>query len=74
MSVAFACNVPLSSILEAAARSSASVFTSFYLRDVQFSSDQGLSLSPVVLRVRWYGFWLLLVFVKVFGFTVFSFF
>ena len=39
---------PLSSVLEAATWSSASVFTSFYLSDVQFSSSQGFSLGPVV--------------------------
>ena len=47
-SVAFACNASLSSLLEAATWGSASVFTSFYLSDVQFSSDQGFSLGPVV--------------------------
>ena len=39
---------PLSSVLEAATWSSASIFTSFYLSDVQFSSSQGFSLGPVV--------------------------
>ena len=45
---AFHRNAPLSSVLEAATWSSASVFTSFYLSDVQFSSSQGFSLGPVV--------------------------
>ena len=44
---AFSCNASLSSILEAATWSS-SVFTSFYLKDVQFSSSSGFSLGPVV--------------------------
>ena len=47
-SVAFARNAPLSSTLAAATWSSSSVFTSFYLRDVQFSSPQGFSLGSVV--------------------------
>ena len=47
-STAFARNVPVSSLLEAASWSSASVFTSFYLRDVQFESNQGFSLGPFV--------------------------
>ena len=38
----------LSAVLEAATWSSASVFTSFYLSDVQFSSSVGFSLGPVV--------------------------
>ena len=45
---AFHRNTPLSSVLEAATWSSASVFTSFYLSDVQFSSSQGFSLGPVL--------------------------
>ena len=45
---AFARNTPLSSVLAAASWSSSSVFTSFYLSDVQFSSSQGFSLGPVV--------------------------
>ena len=45
---AFHRNAPLSSVLEAATRSSASVFTSFSLSDVQFYSTQGFSLGPVV--------------------------
>ena len=44
---AFARNAFLSSILAAASWSS-SVFTSFYLSDVQFSSSSGFSLGPVV--------------------------
>ena len=47
-SVAFSRNVPLASILAAATWSSSTVFTSFYLRDVQFSSFSGFSLGPVV--------------------------
>ena len=45
---AFARNASLSSILAAASWSSSSVFTSFYLSDVQFSSSHGFSLGPVV--------------------------
>ena len=41
---AFARNAPLSSVLAAASWSSSSVFTSFYLSDVQFSSSHGFSL------------------------------
>ena len=44
---AFSGNVPLSAILEAATWSF-TVFTSFYLKDVQFVSDSGFSLGPVV--------------------------
>ena len=44
----FLTNAPLSSILAAATWSSSSVFTSFYLRDVQFSSSHGFGLGPVV--------------------------
>ena len=47
-SVAFARNTSLSSILEAANWGSASVFTSFYHSDVQFSSDQDFNLGPIV--------------------------
>ena len=47
-STAFSRNVPLSSILAAATWSSSTVFTSFYLRDVQFSSSSGFSLGSVV--------------------------
>ena len=47
-SVAFSRNALLSSILEAATWGSASVFTSYYLKDVQFSSPHGFSLGPVV--------------------------
>ena len=47
-SVAFSRNVPLASILAAVTWSSSTVFTSFYLRDVQFSSSSGFSLGPVV--------------------------
>ena len=45
---AFSRNAPLSSILAAATWSSSSVFTSFYLTDVQFSSFQGFGLGPLV--------------------------
>ena len=45
---AFVRNASLSSILAAASWSSSSVFTSFYLFDVQFSSSRGFSLGPVV--------------------------
>ena len=45
---AFHRNAPLSSILESATWSSASVFTSFYLSDVQFSSSRGFGLGPLV--------------------------
>ena len=41
-------NASLSSVLEAATWSSASVLTSFYLSDVQFSSSQGFGLGPVM--------------------------
>ena len=46
---AFALDALLSSILAAASWSSSSVFTSFYLSDVQFSSSLGFSLGPVVV-------------------------
>ena len=45
---AFARNASLSSVLAAASWSSSTVFTSFYLSDVQFSSSQGFSLGLVV--------------------------
>ena len=45
---AFHCNAPLSSILESATWSSPSVFSSFYLSDVQFSPSSGYGLGPVV--------------------------
>ena len=45
---AFHRNAPLASILESATWSSPSVFTSFYLSDVQFSSSSGYGLGPVV--------------------------
>ena len=47
-SAAFSRNVPLASILAAATWSSSTVFPSFYLRDIQFSSSSGFSLGPVV--------------------------
>ena len=45
---AFSRNAPLSSILAAVTWSSSSVFTSFYLKDVQFSSSHGFGLDPLV--------------------------
>ena len=45
---AFSRNAPLSSILAAATWSSSPVFTSFYLKDVQFSSSHGFGLGPLV--------------------------
>ena len=47
-SAAFSRNASISSILEAATWCSSSVFTSFYLHDIQFSFSNGFSLSPVV--------------------------
>ena len=47
-SVAFSRNASLSSIIEAATWRSSSVFTSFYLLDIQFSSVNGFSLGLVV--------------------------
>ena len=47
-SAAFHRNFSVSSILEAATWKSPSVFTSFYLKDVQFSSAEGFSLGPFV--------------------------
>ena len=47
-SFVFTRNAPLAFVLEAATWSSSSVFTSFYLKDVQFSSSRGFSLGPVV--------------------------
>ena len=47
-SLAFLRNAPSLSVLEAATRSSSSVFTAFYLKGVQFSSSSGYSLGPVV--------------------------
>ena len=45
---AFHHNAPIASILECATWSSPSVFSSFYLSDVQFSSSSGYGLGPVV--------------------------
>ena len=45
---AFAHNASLSAVLAAASWPSSTVFTSFYLSDVKFSSSQGFSLGPVV--------------------------
>ena len=45
---AFSRNAPLSSIIAAAMWSSSSVFTSFYLTDVQFSSSNGFGFGPLV--------------------------
>ena len=47
-SLAFRHIAPLSFVPEAAAWSSSTVFISFYLTDVQFSSSRGFSLGPVV--------------------------
>ena len=47
-STAFSRNVSLFSVLEAATWSSSTVFTSFYLSAVQFSSGNRFSLGPVV--------------------------
>ena len=44
----FSCNVALSDILAVATWSSSTVFTSFYLSDVQFTSVNGFDLGPVV--------------------------
>ena len=41
-------NYSVSRVLESATWKSASVFTSFYLRDVQLSSEAGFSLGPFV--------------------------
>ena len=49
----FARNASLSSVLAAASWSSSTVFTSFYLSDVQFSSSQGFSLGPVLAAASW---------------------
>ena len=47
-STAFLRNFSISKALEAATWRSSSVFTSFYLKDVQFSSSEGFSLGPFV--------------------------
>ena len=47
-SAAFMKNVSIRRILEAATWKSSSVFSSFYLKDIQFSSSEGFSLGPVV--------------------------
>ena len=47
-SVAFHCNWSVSEVLESATWSSSSVFTSFYLRDLQHEYDGILSLGPFV--------------------------
>ena len=47
-SLAFLRNAPLPSVLKAATWSSSSVFTSFYLKDVKFSSSSGYGLGLVV--------------------------
>ena len=47
-SVSFLRNFKLDDVLQAATWSSPSVFTSFYLSDVQFSSSQGYGLGPFV--------------------------
>ena len=47
-SAAFSRNVALPDILSAATWRSSTVFTSFYLHDVQFTSNSGFALGPVV--------------------------
>ena len=47
-SVAFHCNWSVSSVLESATWASSSVFSSFYLRDIQHEYDGLLSLGPFV--------------------------
>ena len=47
-SLAFKRNFPLSSILEAATWKSANVFISFYLKDLEFSFQDGFGLGPFV--------------------------
>ena len=47
-SIAFNKNCSVKSVMEAACWKSASVFTSFYLRDVQFSYQGGFGLGPFV--------------------------
>ena len=55
-SVAFHRNWSVSSVLESATWSSSSVFSSFYLRDIQHEYDGLLSLGPFVAagsRIGW---------------------
>ena len=47
-SAVFSRNIALPDILAAATWSSSTVFTSFYLHDVQFTSVNGFGLGPVV--------------------------
>ena len=47
-SAAFLKNYAVQSVLEAATWSSPLVFTSFYLRDIQFTHDDGFRLGPFV--------------------------
>ena len=47
-SASFLRNFSVKKVLESACWRSPSVFTSFYLRDIQFSSDQGFGLGPFV--------------------------
>ena len=47
-SAAFSRNVALPDILAAATWRTSTVFTSFYLRDMQFTSDTGFALGSVV--------------------------
>ena len=47
-SVAFLKNFSLASIMEAATWKSPSVFSTFYLRDIQFESKEGFSLGPFI--------------------------
>ena len=48
-SVSFIKNRNVKNVLEAATWKSSNVFTSFYLKDVQFSSQGGFSLGPIVV-------------------------
>ena len=47
-SVSFLRNYPVGAILEAACWKSASVFSSFYLKDIQFSHEDGFGLGPFI--------------------------
>ena len=52
-SVAFHCNWSVSAVLAAATWSSSSVFTSFYLRDLQHEFQGLRSLGPFVAAGSW---------------------
>ena len=47
-SASFLRNTPVQRVLDAACWKSANVFTFFYLKDVQFSHEQGFGLGPFV--------------------------